>query len=850
MRAIEVHALPIDPCLPGLIEDLKREGCLVLVAEPGAGKTTRFPAALLSSHLSGDGHILVLEPRRLATRWAARHVAGELGQNLGETVGYQVRFESAAGPSTRLFYLTEGILTRRLAAQPALPGVSVVILDEFHERSLHADLALALLRRLREGPRPDLKIVVMSATLDAAAVGAFLGGPVRTVPGRPFPVAIEFCEKPDSRPLEQRVASAVKRMIEDEEEGDILVFLPGAGEIRRARALLGTWLEDHGRMLAVLHGDLPAEEQDRAVRPAQRPKVILSTNVAQTSLTIEGVTAVIDSGLARVAGHSPWSGLPTLETAPISQAAAEQRAGRAGRTRPGRCLRLFSRFEHQTRPRHDTPEVQRADLAEAVLALAAAGEQNPNLFPWFEAPPRSSLNAASELLRRLGAVQDDGAITHQGHRLLALPLHPRAGKLALEAGKEGAGARGCLLAALLGERDLRLSSRAKFGEETSTAGPSGPSDLLAMLDLFEAAEADRFSERLLKSVEIDGGAVRAVARAYDQLLRILRPPSPRPLRQEEPALLRAILAAFPDRVGRRRAPGSNEVVLAGGGAARLAASSVVHSPEFLVAVDAEELRGKGRLIRQASGIDPAWLIDLFPERIAETVQARFDHEREQVEVIGELRFEGLVLASTSGSPKDLEQTAELLAEAVRSGGMGRIWDMGGIVRWRARQEFASRHRHGLPSPDDAAVEEALKRLCQGCWSFRQLRDRSLLQVMKEDLGPEGVKDVERLAPESITLPGGRTVTVHYEEGKPPWIESYLQDFFGQRQGPRVAESRQPLVLHLLAPSRRPVQVTSDLAGFWERHYPAIRRELMRRYPKHAWPENPLKAVPPAPRHRK
>lgn len=850
MRETVLAALPIDPFLPALIGDLERAGSLVLVAEPGAGKTTHFPRALLDSGLAGQGRILVLEPRRLAARWAARRVAEELGEEPGKTVGYQVRFEAVGGEETRLFYLTLGILTRRLAAQPSLPGVAAVVVDEFHERSLHADLELALLRRLQNTSRPDLKVVVMSATLDAGPVAGFLGGPVACVPGRPFPVAVEYAPRPDPRPLEQRICGAVRRAVEEGEEGDILVFLPGAAEIRRARQLLEPWLEGQGRVLALLHGDLPPAEQDRAVRPAGKPKVILSTNVAQTSLTIEGVGMVIDSGLAREAGHSPWSGLPTLETRPISQAAAEQRAGRAGRTRPGRCLRLYTQFEYQTRPRHDTPEILRADLAEAVLALAAAGESRPGEFPWFQPPAPAALAAASDLLGRLGAVSAEGQVTPLGRRMLELPLHPRAGKLALAAQEEGAGARGALLAALLGERDLRRGARATLEGGATAGSPAGPSDLLALLDLFEDAEAAGFAEGELRRLGLDAGSIRAVARARDQVARLLGRPRPGPLEREEPHLLRAILTAFPDRVGRRRAAKAAEVVLAGGGSGRLAPLSVVAAAEFLVAVEAEETRGRGRLIRLASAIDPAWLIDLFPERITETREARFDPQREQVEVALEMHFDGLVLASHPETGRAGEEAAGVLAEAALAAGIGRIWPMEEIERWKARVEFAARHDHHLRVPGPEATAAAVAGLCRGRRSFRELRDQSLLQAMRDSQGPGEAGVVERLAPERITLPAGRSVAVNYEPGKPPWIESFLQDFFGQKEGPRVAAGRQPLVLHLLAPSRRPVQVTSDLAGFWQRHYPAIRRELMRRYPRHSWPENPLTARPPEPRRRR
>jgi ATP-dependent helicase HrpB len=435
--------------LPELVATLRDGNRLVLEAPPGAGKTTAAAPAALPVVA---GEILVLEPRRLAARLAARRVADELGEAIGGTVGYQVRFEDVGGPRTRLRYVTEAILLRRLLVDPRLGGVGAVFLDEFHERHLAGDLALALLARLQRGARPDLRLAVMSATLDAAPVVAFLGGcPRLSSEGRAFPVDVEHLAQPDTRPLEEQVASAVRRLAAEKLDGDVLVFLPGAAEIARAH---GACARIPGLELATLHGDLPPAEQDRAVTPGPRPKVILSTNVAESSVTIPGVVAVVDSGLARVAAHDPWSGLPTLRVTRISRASATQRAGRAGRTRPGRCLRLYTKHDFETRALHDAPEVRRADLAEAALLLHALGERDLAAFGWFEAPDAAALAAASALLDRLGAVHD-GAPTPLGERLLKFPLHPRLGRLLVEAEGRGAGGDGALICALLGERDRR-----------------------------------------------------------------------------------------------------------------------------------------------------------------------------------------------------------------------------------------------------------------------------------------------------------------------------------------------------------------------------------------------------------
>jgi ATP-dependent helicase HrpB len=835
-----VQPLPIDPHLGTIAEALHSRGALVLVADPGAGKTTRVPRALLEGGLADAGEVLVLEPRRLAARMAARRVAEELGERVGEQVGYQVRFEDVGGPRTRIRFLTEGILTRRLASDGRLHGVSAVLLDEFHERHLHADLALAVLRRLQEGPRPDLKIAVMSATLDAEPVARFLGCEVLRVPGRRFEVTIQHLERADGRPLHTQVASAIRKLAQAGPEGDILVFLPGAAEIRRAHEACGPVAALAGLEIALLHGDLPAAEQDRAVRPGPRPKLILSTNVAETSITIEGVVAVVDSGLARVARHSPWSGLPSLEVARVSRASAAQRAGRAGRTQPGRCLRLYTRHDHDTRPEHDPPEVRRADLAEAVLSLRAMGERDPARFPWFEPPPAAALEAADRLLARLGAVTEDGSLTDLGRRMLVFPLHPRLSRLVLEADARGAGRRGCLLAALVGEREIRLAARARLPGRPALVDTSGPSDLLARMDAFLDAERASFAPERLRALGLDVGSTLAVARAREQIARAL---GPRDHGGDDEALLLATLAGFPDRVARRRQRGSPDVVFAGGGAARLAETCVVRDADLLVAVEAEEQRGR-TVVRAASAAEPEWLLVLCADRIVEGRELRYNATRERVEEARSVLYDGLVLEESLRLDVSGPEAARLLADAALATGPGRLCDPEELERWRNRLDFAAAHAGGLPSIDDASLREAIVASCEGRRSLAEIREVGLLDLLRSRLTAAQRALVDRLAPERVTLPGGRSVRVEYERGQPPWIASRLQDFFGMRQGPAVAGGRVPLLLHLLAPNQRAVQVTTDLAGFWERHYPTVRRELMRRYPKHAWPEDPRAARPP------
>lgn len=866
-------SLPIDPLLPAVCDALRAAPCLVLEAPPGAGKTTRVPRALLDAGFAAGGEIVVLEPRRLAARMAARRVAEELGEEAGGTVGYQMRFEDVSSAKTRVRFVTEGTLTRRLLRDRELSGVSVVLLDEFHERHLDGDVALSLLRRLQLGPRPDLRLVAMSATLDAGPIAAFLGGAPRLrSEGRLFEVAIEHLAQSDDRPLESQVASAVRRLVDEGLDGDVLVFLPGALEIRRAAEACASVAARADLLVLPLHGSLSPAEQDRAVRPADRRKIILSTNVAETSVTIDGVVAVIDSGLARVAAHAPWSGLPTLKVQKVARASATQRAGRAGRTRPGRCLRLYTKGDLLARPEHEAAEVARADLAAAALDLCAAGVRDRAAFEWFEAPPAAALSAAEELLARLGATEG-GALTPTGERMLRFPVHPRLARVIVEAERRGVASDAATAAAILGERDL---------------GGRGPrdarhrSDVIDALARFEEAEAARFAPDRLRWMGIDPARAAAVDRVRRQLVRLVDKRAPAitggaggaPARSSqaqtawEDALMICVLAGFPDRVGRLRTPGNatgrsaREVVLAGGGTASLSESSGVADVDLVVAVDVEERaeapvpgRAPGRpraVVRVAGAVEADWLLDLFTDAIRDVTEARWNPSAERVEVWRTLSYDGLVLEESRAREGDPREIARVLAEAVKARGARAFFKGDDLDQWLARVAFVREHcpELGLPALDEAGIEAALVDLCEGSQSFADLRDHDLTAGLRARLTPAGAQALADHAPEALTLPGGRRLRITYPQGAPPFAESRLQDFFGMRAGPVIARGRVPVVLHLLAPNHRAVQVTTDLAGFWERHYPAIARELRRKYPRHAWPDDPLTAKPPEPRGRR
>jgi ATP-dependent helicase HrpB len=770
---ISKPVLPVDAILPEMIASLKRSPNLVIEAPPGAGKTTRVPPALLEIV---SGEVVVLEPRRIAARLAARRVAWEMGEQVGQTVGYQVRFEEAISSRTRVRFVTEGVLTRRLLSDPTLKGVAAVVLDEFHERHLESDLALALLKRLQR-TRPDLRIIVMSATLDTEQVAQYLDGcPILRSEGRLFEVSIQHLPY-SPKSLEAQLADALELLIAEEASGDVLAFLPGAAEIRRAMRESQAVARQANLLVLPLHGDLSPAEQDRAIMPAPQRKVILATNVAESSVTVEGVNAVIDSGLARIATYSQWTGLPTLHVGRVSKASAKQRAGRAGRTGPGRVLRLYGIEDYQRRPEHDAPEIARSDLSQLCLALRAMGIVD---LEWLDAPPAAAVESAESLLDRLGATEA------RVHQLARYPLHPRLSRILTAAMERGVGEDGCVAAALLG-----------------SGARSEKNDLLAAID----SDQDYRTRQQI-----------------EQLRRIARPA--RQANHNDDALLMSVLAGFPDRVARRRA--GNQVLLSTAGSAEVAGDPPRY--EFMVAVDAEDRKDKPLpLIRMTARIEPEWLIELFPDHVREKSGVEWNRLGERVEAVSALLYDELVIQESRGAAPDAEAAAELLAQKALEAGIDRFVDREALDEFVARVQFA-----GFERPDMA---QALKDLCLGLRSFTELKNAAMnfVSLLEQRMV---TRRLEEIAPSRIRLAKGRQTKVHYEPGKPPWIASRLQDFFGMRETPRIGTEQTAVVVHLLAPNQRAVQTTSDLAGFWERLYPQVRRELMRRYPRHSWPERP------------
>ena len=838
--------LPIAPILPAILASLRANQHVVVQAPPGAGKTTGLPLAWLADAATGDGEMVVVQPRRLAARLPAHYIARCLGESVGERCGYQVRFDTRVSSKTRIRFVTEGVFIRQLLHEPTLPGVSVLVLDEFHERRLDADLALALLRRLHGTRRPDLRIVVMSATLNPGPLVDFLSADFHASEGRMYPVAIEHATKPSTRPVERQVLAALTRLVSEDTPGDVLVFLPGRAEIERTRACCTTWGTHHGFDLVTLYGELSPEQQDAATRRGPRRKIIWSTNGAETSITVEGIGAVVDSGLARRAGHDPWSGLPSLELRPIARASAEQRAGRAGRVGPGRCLRLYTQADYARRPAHDVPDIQRMDLTAALLTLLGCGVDPAREDPWFEAPPATAVAGAVQLLEDLGALHG-GCLTERGHRMLRYPVHPRHARVLDEARQRNVANLAAGVVAVLEERSIHLGEAQRAA--ATAADPLADWELLRS----QSRSRDREPRGGSASARLRRDACYRITRVHKALLATMGNPTDDPADDPDEALCIALLAGYPDRVAKVRtdSSGGRTLALADGGHAVLANSSAVTDAEFVIALRAHQHRGSSQgartVVDEAAAVTPEMFLELFPDRIDENHQVRFDPVLERIVATGEIRYRGLLLDSSELHKRPPEAT-EVLSAAALDRGLGAFAaNPEALAAWLDRLRFVITHSEAtLSASVDDLLRDVLRHACADASSFAELRRIDWIARLEGSLPPGLAPALHRLAPATVTLSAGRALRVHYEAGRDPWVESRLQDFFGLQRGPAILDGRLPLVLHLLAPNRRAVQVTRDLDGFWREHYPELRRALARRYPKHAWPDDPRTAGPPSP----
>lgn len=861
-------SLPIDAVLPEILEALRQSASIVLQAPTGAGKTTRVPPAILDADLAGTGQILLLEPRRLAARAAARRIAAERGSVLGDQIGYQVRFDQQCSRQTRLLAITDGILLRRLQDDPFLESVSAILFDEFHERSLNVDLTLAMARRVQQTVRPDLKLIVMSATLSAEPVARYLGEcPIITSEGRLHPVEIRYRSAMANQPMVDQVVTTVSELL-PETPGDLLVFLPGVREIQQTSGRLSSLADREKISVLPLYGDLSPEQQDRVLTPSSQRKIVLATNVAETSITIEGITGVIDSGQVRQLQFDPGLGLDRLVLTKISQASADQRAGRAGRTRPGICVRLWLEREQRGLAAQTEPEIRRVDLAGPILELLCWGEHDVVAFPWFEPPRSASIDQALELLSTLGAIEG-GQPTALGRQMVGLPVHPRLARLLIEGDRYGVADRAAWLAAMLTERDP--FERTEAARRGSSLGPThySYSDVLDRVQALEEFVSQGRAETNLGRLNI--GAARFLQQAQQQLLRLvdIQSTPSRPQRnaqaarstkqagQEEgdqpagqasrtvnrdAAVLRALLAAFPDRVARRREALGRKGLMVGGRGVRLADSSLVLQADLFLCIDTDAGQGEV-LVRQASGIERDWL----PEhRVTVAIDVAFDPGQEKIIAQRRTRYFDLILDEALTTPPADCDVSQVLANAARAQ-LDRVFPAdvpevaGFITRIHCLQSWLP--QSGLPPFEDADLLQLLPELSRGCRSFADLRRAPWLAALKGRLTYPQQQLLDREVPERITVPSGSQITVHYETGRPPVLAVRIQELFGLAETPRIAGGRIPVVLHLLGPNYRPQQITDDLKSFWNNTYPEVRKELRRRYPKHSWPEDPWTAVP-------
>jgi len=825
---------PIDHVLPACLEALQMQGRAVLIAEPGAGKTTRVPLALLDEPWLAGQRILLLEPRRLAAKTVARYMAKMRGETVGETVGYRVRQDSRIGPNTRIEVITEGVLTRMLQSDPSLEGVGLLIFDEFHERSLHADLGLALALQARELFRDDLRLLVMSATLDAGPIAALLGdAPVITSEGRTYPVETRYLPQHMTERLELSTVRLIRQALE-REEGDILVFLPGAGEIRRVASELSLIDLPPGVQICPLYGALPQEKQDQALQPAKpgQRKVVLATSIAETSLTVEGVRVVIDCGLMRVPRFSPRTGMTRLETVPVSLASADQRRGRAGRLGPGVCYRMWTQQEERIMPAYHVPEIKEADLASLVLELAAWGVKEPTELSWLDPPPPASYNQARELLMRLGALDERHVLTAHGKRIAAMGMHPRQGHMLVKADQLGVAALGCLLAALLGERDILRGS-----------GVGRTADLgLRMQILIEGA---RFSGKLPPDAEIDSGACVRVKEEAERYLHELGH-THKLLVQEKDLASIGILAAFafPDRIAQRRENG--RYVLRNGRGAVFPTEQWLSYEKIVVAAQLDD-QGTDSRIRLAAALSEAELEQHFAAEIEEEQKVWWDSASQSVRVRKQKRLGALLLRESSVADPDPDAVLHALLSGIAQEGLEILpWNRQAI-QYRERLQMMHSIEEGWPDVSDEALlgslDEWLGPHVYGCKTRDDLSRLSLDSILAEMLTWSQRRELEEFAPTHLVVPSGSRIPIDYSDPQNPVLAVRLQEVFGWQKTPCIGRGRVPLTMHLLSPARRPVQVTRDLSSFWQQAYFEVKKDLKGRYPKHYWPDDPLQAIP-------
>ncbi|MFN8390412.1 MAG: ATP-dependent helicase HrpB [Bdellovibrionota bacterium] len=821
---IQLPPLPIADSIPAIREALAQSCSLVLQAPPGSGKSTIVPIELLDEPWLQRKKILMLQPRRVAARAIAARMSDLIGEKLGQTVGYRVRFEGQVSAETRIEVVTEGILTRKIQEDPSLEGVGLIIFDEFHERSIHADLALALTLDSRSAFQPDLRVLIMSATLNTEGAAALLdNAPIVIGRGVPFPVQVSYLsEDPDQRELLSTAARTAARMYR-QHEGDMLVFLPGVGEIKRVAEMLQNDLQGEPVAIVELYGDLPFDKQRQALEPITgRRRIILATPIAETSLTIEGVRIVVDSGLAKLSRFELNTGSNRIVTERISSDSAEQRAGRAGRLGPGICQRLWSEHTNRTLRKSRSPEILESDLASFVLELAVWGAESPRQLRFLDYPPETALDQARALLRALGALDENGRITAEGKRICAYPAHPRVAHMFLAAERLSLLPLACDLAALLDERDI-------FARDDSRGA-----DLSLRVDALRQGRRKK-----------GGARFSHVERRAEEWARRVRVQAPANDAEDGHAGL-LLAFAYPERIAKRRTNDTGELryLTAGGWGARLSEHDPMRKHEFLVIAHMQVGRGDGKVFL-AAPLEERALRQHFAETVTTETVLEWDEAAQGVVAETIERLGSIVLRRKPSDTGDTDTVEQLLLTGLKNLGAAALgWD-DDARQLQARIEAVrkSTGANTLPDCTDGALTERLELLLAGrlfgMTKLAHVRQIPVVQLLEAEIGWDGMRKLNELVPESLKLPGGRMRRVDYTYSEGPLFQATVQELFGWRESPKLADGAVPLLLHILSPARRPLQVTRDLASFWKNTYPDVRKEFRGRYPKHKWPEDPL-----------
>ncbi len=851
------RALPIYELESAVVASLRTQGRLIVQAPTGSGKSTQIPQMLLRhgvlDALGGravKGEVVVLQPRRLAARMLAKRVAEEVGTNLGEVVGYQIRLESRVSERTRIRFVTEGILLRQMSFDATLRGISAIVFDEFHERHLYGDISLARAVQIQQSTRPDLKIIVMSATLDAGILKNYLApSDVLVSQGRSFPVRIEYLPKAvnfENDAMWDVAAAECERVADASAGGDMLVFMPGAYEINRTvQAIQGArGLRDF--VCYPLHGELPPEQQDRAVQKYATRKIIVSTNVAETSLTIDGVTTVIDCGLARMARFDPHRGINTLMIEKISVASADQRAGRAGRTAPGVCVRLWAEREHANRAPQELPEVKRLDLSEVVLTLKASGIDDVMNFPWLEKPDAVGLVRAENLLVDLGALAGERkTITAVGRKMLRFPVHPRYARMLLAAEERGCVRTVALMAALTQGRNFLIRGVARDVEKAreDALGEEHASDFFLLMRAWRYADQANYGIEACRRLGIHAQGARQVGPLFEQFLEIAAKEGLDVSEQKADgaAVRKCVLAGFSDQLARRLDGGTLRCELVHNRRGVLARESVIQQAKLLVAAEISEIgRGDGEvntLLTLATAVEEAWLQEIFPDDYREVKGVSYDETIKRVVARRERRFRDLVLeAKVSSDDAPLNEAAALLTKEVVAGRLKlEAWD-DTVEQWILR---VNRLAEWFPELEVNPITEAdratlIEQICYGALGYRDIKDKPVMPVLKDWLTAEQFAVLDDYLPEKLVMGNGRKARLTYAKEGPPIMSARIQELYGIDGKFTIGHGRVTVKFEVLAPNHRPIQVTDDLTNFWRDQYPKVKAELSRRYPRHEW----------------